>query len=148
MDFNSSEQKDRGLVLEITPLVDVVFLLLIFFLLTATFVRNPNIPINLPQASVQQASPTKRDVMVGITAEGELRYEGRPVSLDQLRAEMRHLFAREPEAMVLIQADRRARHGKVVQVMDLAKQVGFERLGIAIETASASPGEPPPPENE
>jgi biopolymer transport protein ExbD len=144
MDFSPQDKKSNGALLDITPLVDVVFLLLIFFLLTATYVRNPNIPIRLPQASVHQTTPVKRDVIVAITEEGELRYEGKAVNLDQLRARMRSLYGQTPEAMVLIQADRRARHGKVVEVMDLAKQVGFERLGIAIQTAGG--GEAPPPE--
>ena len=133
MNFSPSSGRDPGPVLEMTPLVDVVFLLLIFFLLTATFVRNPNIPIRLPHASTNQVTPQKRDLTVGITARGELRLEGRAVDLDELRAEMRRVHESAPETMVLIQADRDARHGRVVSVMDLAKQVGFERIGIAID---------------
>ncbi len=155
MDFGTPGRKNGGPVVEITPLVDVVFLLLIFFLLTATFVRNPNIPIRLPQASVHQTTPVKRDVMVGITAEGELRFEGKNIGATQLRVEMRRLFSEAPESMVLIQADRRSRHGKVVQVMDMAKQIGFERIGIAIESSpeggpaprAPGPAEPAPGTN-
>ena len=137
MDFGARKQGGTDPVIEVTPLVDVVFLLLIFFLLTATFVRNPNIPIRLPQASIHQVTPQKRDVMVGITDRGELRYEGDETTIDRLRVEMQRIHARSPETMVLIQADTRARHGKVVEVMDLAKRIGFERIGIAIETAPA-----------
>lgn len=135
MNFSSSKSRAADPVLEVTPLVDVVFLLLIFFLLTATFVRNPNIPIRLPQASVQQVSPEQRDVMVGITSGGAVRFEGEEVTMSELRVQMRQAHANAPDTMVLIQADRQSRHGKVVQVMDLAKQIGFERIGIAIETA-------------
>ena len=142
MNFTPSSNRGAGPVLEITPLIDVVFLLLIFFLLTATFVRNPNIPIRLPQASSNQVTPQKRDFMVGITAEGELRLESKAVTLPQLRTEMRKVHTTSPEAMVLIQADRDARHGKVVEVMDLAKRIGFERIGIAIESAPRDQGEP------
>lgn len=141
MDFGAGRRKDDGVVLEIAPLVDVVFLLLIFFLLTATFVRNPNIPVRLPQASIHQVTPEKRDVKVGITGRGELMYQGRETTLERLRVEMQQVHARSPETMVLIQADRDTRHGKVVEVMDLAKQVGFERIGIAIETAPPAPGD-------
>ncbi len=137
MDFRPRGKSQVGPVLELTPLVDVVFLLLIFFLLTATFVRNPNIPIDLPEASVHQTTPTKRDVRVGITSEGELRWQGRPITLDRLGSELRSLHSESPGSMVLIQADRSSRHGKVVQVMDLAKRIGFERLGIAIQTGAA-----------
>ncbi len=135
MNFTPANKQGAGPVLEITPLVDVVFLLLIFFLLTATFVRNPNIPIRLPQASVNQITPQKRDIMVGITAEEELRYQGKTVNIAQLRREMQKIHSNAPETMVLIQADRQSLHGRVVEVMNLARQVGFERLGIAVETA-------------
>jgi biopolymer transport protein ExbD len=141
VNFTPSSGRGPGHVLDITPLVDVVFLLLIFFLLTATFVRNPNIPIRLPQASSHQVTPQKRDILVGITTEGLVRYESKTVTMAQLRVEMRKIHTTAPETMVLIQADREARHGRVVEVMDLAKQIGFERIGIAIETAA-------PPEDE
>jgi len=139
MNFSDPSKRSAGLVLEVTPLVDVVFLLLIFFLLTATFVRNPNIPIRLPQASVNQIQPQKRELMVGITTEGDLRYEGKAVNFAQLRRAMQKIHTTAPETMVLIQADRQSRHGRVVEVMDLAKRVGFERIGIAIETAPSDP---------
>jgi len=138
MNFGSADKKHGEITLELTPLVDIVFLLLIFFLLTATFVRNPNIPIRLPQASIHQITPQKRDVMVGITERGQIRYEGEDTTIDQLRVEMQRIHARNPETMVLIQADTRSRHGKVVQVMDMAKQIGFERIGIAIEARTGS----------
>jgi biopolymer transport protein ExbD len=75
---------------------------------------------------------------VGITPGGEIRYEGKAVNLAQLQREMSRVHTTSPEAMVLIQADRESRHGRVVEVMDLAKQVGFERIGIAIEAKAAS----------
>jgi biopolymer transport protein ExbD len=139
MNFSAQRKNGSGPVLEVTPLVDVVFLLLIFFLLTATFVRNPNIPIRLPQASVNQITPQKRDIMVGITAAGDLQYEGKATSIESLRTAMRQIHSDAPETMVLIQADRQSRHGRVVQVMDVAKQIGFERIGIAIETSRPRP---------
>ena len=116
------------------PVMNLVCLLIPFLLLTATFVRNPNIPIRLPQASVHQVTPQKRDIMVGITDRGQVRYEGRDITLRELRGSMQRIHADAPETMVLIQADRQSRHGKVVEVMDLAKQIGFERIGIAIES--------------
>jgi biopolymer transport protein ExbD len=135
MNFGSDGRDGDGPGIDITPLVDMVFLLHIFFLLTWTFVNNPNIPIRLPQASVHQTTAVKRDLMIGITSEGELRLEGKAIDTGRLQVEMRRIFADAPESMVLIQADRMSRHGKVVQVMDMAKQIGFERIGIAIESA-------------
>jgi biopolymer transport protein ExbD len=133
MDFGARRRRADEPTIEMAPLIDCVFLLLIFFLLTATYVRNPNIPIRLPQASIHEMRPEKRDLMVGITERGEIRYEGRETTLSKLRAEMQRIHADAPESMVLIQADQRSRHGRVVEVMDLARQIGFERIGIAIE---------------
>ena len=92
-------------------------------------------PIRLPEASINTITPQKQEIMVGITTEGELRYESKNVSPAQLRREMQKIHTSSPDTMVLIQADRRSRHGRVVEVMDMAKTVGFERIGIAIETA-------------
>jgi len=133
MDFGARRRRADEPTIEMAPLIDCVFLLLIFFLLTATYVRNPNIPIRLPQASIHEMRPEKRDLMVGITERGEIRYEGRETTLSKLRAEMQRIHDDAPESMVLIQADQRSRHGRVVEVMDLARQIGFERIGIAIE---------------
>ncbi|HUT79207.1 MAG TPA: biopolymer transporter ExbD [Polyangia bacterium] len=129
--------KDRGRhnigALEVTPLVDVVFLLLIFFLLTATYVKNPNLDINLPKASLNQTANDKRDVTVAIKADGEIRYDNTEISLESLEGILRAQFAESQEAVVVIRADEGTRHGRVVEVMDLAKRVGFAKLAIAVQ---------------
>lgn len=134
MDFvGAGRRKQDEPMIDMAPLIDCVFLLLIFFLLTASYARNPNIPIRLPQASIHEMRPEKRDIMVGITDRGELRYEGHDTTLSKLRVQMQRIHSDAPESMVLIQADQRSRHGRVVEVMDMARQIGFERIGIAIE---------------
>jgi biopolymer transport protein ExbD len=126
---------NRGItVLEITPLVDVVFLLLIFFLLTATYVRNPNLDISLPKATLNQLSTQQKDLTVAITEEGEIRYDGQEISVEKLEGILRAEFAVDQESIVVVQADTDSKHGKVVEVMDLAKKIGFARLAIAVQT--------------
>jgi len=123
----------RGqLVLELTPLVDVIFQLLIFFLLTATFVKNPNFEINLPKASSKLTTNVKKDLTVVVTSDGRYKYESEEVEEDELEGIFEKEFENNPNAIILIRADTDSRHGKVVEVMDLAKKVGFTRLGIAV----------------
>ncbi len=134
----SSQRKARGaVVLEVTPLVDVVFLLLIFFLLTATYVKNPNLDIDLPEASLNQSASQKKDLDIAIREDGELRYDNRNVSMNQLEGILRAEFASNNESIVVVRADTGSRHGKVVEVMDLAKKIGFNKLAIAIQAKSA-----------
>ena len=89
-------RRDRGRrtvgALEVTPLVDIVFLLLIFFLLTATYVKNPNFEVNLPKASLNQVMNQQRDVTIAITGEGEIKYESREISMDELEGVLRAQF--------------------------------------------------------
>lgn len=131
------ERRSRGIMaLEVTPLVDIVFLLLIFFLLTATYVKNPNLDINLPKASINQVTSHKRDITIAIRKDGELRYENQEVAPEKLEGILRAEFAEDQESIVVIRADEGTRHGRVVEVMDLAKRVGFAKLAIAIRAKS------------
>ena len=120
-------------VIEVTPLVDIVFQLLIFFLLTATFVKNPNFDINLPEASSKLTSNVKEDIRIVLLKDGTIKYDNKPVKSSQIKEILEERFKTDPTAIVLIQADRETKHGKVVEVMDMAKIVGFSRLGIAVE---------------
>ncbi len=131
------EKKSKGIsALEVTPLVDIVFLLLIFFLLTATYVKNPNLDINLPKASIDQVTSHKKDITIAIKEGGDLRYDNRDVKFDKLEGILAARFAEDTELVVVIRADKGSRHGRVVEVMDLAKKVGFAKLAIAIQARS------------
>lgn len=134
MDFSPTSRPGRRgqLVLELTPLVDVIFQLLIFFLLTATFVKNPNFEINLPKASSKLTTNVKKDLTIVVTRDGRFKYEAEEVDEDELEGIFEEEFEQNPSAIILIRADTDSRHGKVVEVMDLAKKVGFTRLGIAV----------------
>ncbi len=134
MNFSPSSRLGRRgqLVLELTPLVDVIFQLLIFFLLTATFVKNPNFEINLPKASSKLTTNVKKDLTVVVTSDGRYKYESEEVDDEELETIFEKEFENNPSAIILIRADTDSRHGKVVEVMDLAKKVGFTRLGIAV----------------
>ncbi len=119
--------------INITPVVDIVFQLLIFFLLTVTYVKNPNFDIKLPEASSKLTSNVKEDIRIIILKNGTIKYNNEPINTNQLKEILQEKFKESPGSIVLIQADTDTRHGKVVEVMDMAKIVGFSRLGIAVE---------------
>ncbi|GAB4256069.1 ExbD/TolR family protein [Deferrisoma sp.] len=125
-------KKRRELVgLEITPLVDVVFLLLIFFMLSTTFVVSPGIRIDLPRARSEPVRQEVKDLRVKIDAEGTLYLGNRRASPEDLDARFAEVARANPDTLVIIEADEATRHLHVVDVMDRAKSAGLHRLAIA-----------------
>ena len=137
MNFHSKQKHRGGAVLEVTPLVDIVFILLIFFLLTATYVKNPHLDINLPQASLNKSADDRKDLEVGVKEDGEIRYNNKTVTIKELEGILRAEYASDAQSIVVIRADKSSTHGRVVDVMDLAKRVGFEKLAIAVQAKAA-----------
>ncbi len=120
----------RQAMIELTPLIDIVFQLLIFFLLTATFQNNPSFRVKLPKAKNQDVSQEPNVVVVSLSADGRYEVDGKQVDLREL--EIRLCAAAQDPATtgVNIKADEATQHLHVVRVMDLAKTCGLERLGI------------------
>ncbi len=128
MQFTS--RRPRRVGLDMTPLIDVVLMLVIFFMLTTTFVLAPGIKVDLPQGrSVQKIR--EGDAIVLITKEGNLYYQNEQTDLPALQEVLRQTQQQQPGVRLIIKADTQARHGRVVEVMDMAKGVGIERLAIA-----------------
>lgn len=120
--------------LDLTPLIDVIFQLLIFFLLTASFITMPNLGVELPKAASKATNSQQRDLMVVVTRDGKVQLDNDTVSIGELARRLKKVYKERPKSRVLIQADRKAYHGKVVKVMDVAKTIGFRRLGVAIQS--------------
>lgn len=137
MQFSSGRR--RRVTLDMTPLIDVVLMLVIFFMLTTTFVLAPGIRVDLPQGrSVQRVH--EGDAIVIVTQEGTLYYRDEKIDLKALQAALQQAQQEQPGLRLVIKADQNARHGRVVEVMDMAKGVGIERLAIA--TAPKKTSEP------
>ena len=118
--------------LDMTPLVDVVFLLLIFFMLSTSLSVNPGIKIDLPKSSAEQVKKKKTTLRVAIEAGGRIFLEGKKLSLDQLRDKFAAVGKSSgDDALVVIEADKKVYHGLVVKVMDAAKTSGLNKLAIA-----------------
>ncbi|MBI3179249.1 MAG: biopolymer transporter ExbD [Deltaproteobacteria bacterium] len=133
MDFSPRRRRRTQSAIDLTPVIDIVFNLLIFFLVTTTFVQNPGIEVDLPKATSAQVDPKAEHVIIAVTSDGRYVHEGKAVSLDELEARLKEHHKQRADAMVIIQADTSTPHGKVVEVMDAARRVGFAQLAIATE---------------
>lgn len=123
--------------IDLTPMIDVVFLLLIFFMISTTFIENPGLQIDLPDSSVETRSTEEKEVQVYLTAAGEIYLERQPVSMQELSDSLIDYQAAAKNMTFLLMADKEALHGKVIALMDLAKTVGFGKLAIATDKKEA-----------
>ncbi|PLX83368.1 MAG: biopolymer transporter ExbD [Desulfuromonas sp.] len=124
---------------ELTPMVDVVFLLLIFFMISTTFIETPGISVKLPEAGAQALPKEPEEIKVYLSREGGIYLQDQKVSLVEFRARLAEAGERAAGTTFLLLADREARHGKVVELMDAAQQAGFGKLAIATEAGSRQP---------
>jgi len=109
----------------------MVFLLLIFFMLSTTFIVTPGIKVNLPKSSAEKVAREKKEVRVVVTRDNKIFLERRLVTLTELEQRFRQAAKKDPQILVIIQADTKSFHGRVVEVMDAAKMAGLNRLAIA-----------------
>ena len=126
-------ERKAPVTLDLTPLIDCIFQLLVFFMLTASFIATPAMGVDLPKASSKVSSSQRKDLKVVVTRTGQIQFERQTLNTKQLMSRLQQIFKKRPNARVLIQADRKSYHGTVVKVMDIAKTIGFRRLGVAIQ---------------
>jgi biopolymer transport protein ExbD len=125
------EHASEGRSIDLTPMIDVVFLLLIFFLLTSIFAR-PSIPLDLPEAETAQ-NERSPDIAVAIRKDGGVHFEGRNVSLPELRSALEQAYRKSNDGKISLVSDKGVPFGKVVEVMDVAKSAGAERISVIAE---------------
>ncbi len=116
--------------LNIAPLIDMVFILLIFFLVTTSFVKETGVDIDRPAASTAVSSE-KTNILVGITRENQVFMDKREIDIRAVRAHVERSLAENPEAGVVIVADRESQTGVVIKVMDGCKMAGAKAVSIA-----------------
>jgi biopolymer transport protein ExbD len=118
--------------INITPMLDIVFIMLIFFIVTATFVRETGIDVTRPDAQTAQQQQ-RPPILIAISAEGEIWFDRRRIDIRAVRANVERALAENPEGGVVILADREARTGLLVEVMDEARLAGAPSVSIASE---------------
>ena len=130
-------KRSRNVELNVTSLVDVLFLLLIFFMLTSTFKHAGELELNLPESSTARpagAGSASASVDLVLTAKGTLMLDGAPVTFETLPDRLRALRKRRPEAQVMIEAETSVQHGQVVRLLDAVRTAGFAGVGIGATT--------------
>ena len=117
---------------DLTPMLDVVFIMLIFFIVTASFVKESGIDVNRPDAATATLKP-RENILVAITPSGQIWIDKRQIDVRALRANLERLHAENPQGAVVIQADTESKNGLLVAVMDAAKLAKIENVSIAAE---------------
>lgn len=131
MKFKRHMKLEHGLKqIDIAPLIDVVLLMLLFFMLTSVFVIQPGIKINLPKAVTSQAVKFQ-NVEIVISAENVIYYNDKVVTLQELKKIFQQVNA--DNCSVLIKADRRASLGRIVEIWDLLRGFGLAQVNIATD---------------
>jgi biopolymer transport protein ExbD len=125
---NSSQVEEAGI--DLTPMLDVVFIMLIFFIVTTSFVKESGIDVNRPTASTAETKE-KASILVAINENGDVWLDKRKVDIRSVRANIERMRAEAPEGSVVIQADKLSKTGILVQVMDQVRLAGVTNISIA-----------------
>ena len=125
---SSEDESDINL----TPMLDVVFIMLIFFIVTATFIKQAGIDVTRPDASAVEPKPLV-SVLIAIGSNGEIWIDNNNVDAAGVRAHIERLRAENPKGGVVIQADQEATYEKLKAVLDAARSLGIRDVAISIE---------------
>ena len=118
--------------INITPMLDVVFILLIFFIVTANFIKEPGLKVNRPDS--ETAEPTENAaILIAVGNAGEIYMDGRRIDKRQVKANVVRLLAENPQGSVVIQADEKATADTIMAVMDGAREAGVYNISLASE---------------
>ena len=123
-------REDEEAEINITPMLDVVFIMLIFFIVTASFVKESGIDVNRPDAATATVKE-RGNILVAITDTNQIWIDRRQVDPRSVRANIERLHAENPQGAVVIQADENSKNGLLVQVMDASRQAGGFNVSIA-----------------
>jgi biopolymer transport protein ExbD len=133
MRFRKHVEFEHGLKqIDIAPLIDIIFLLLIFFMLTSSFILQPGIPVKLSKAVTSEALRQGRSLVINLTIEGKIYCNGQEIKPSQALKSLLTRAAQQNSA-VLIKADQRASLGKVVEIWDMARETGVAVINIATD---------------
>lgn len=122
--------REEDTQIDMTPMLDIVFIMLIFFIVTTSFVKESGISVNRPQADTAERQE-RGNILIAIKPSGEIWMDKRPVDVAAVRANVERLHAQNPEGAVVIVADKASQNGVLVQVMDQVRLAGIENVSLA-----------------
>ncbi|MBT8063032.1 MAG: biopolymer transporter ExbD [Xanthomonadales bacterium] len=129
--FNQTQQEEESEI-NITPMLDVVFIMLIFFIVTATFVKEAGIDVNRPDAATA-VKQEKANILIAIGPNNDIWIDRRQVDIRSVRPNIERLHAENPQGTVVIQADKESKTDTLIQVMDASRQAGVYNVSIAAQ---------------
>lgn len=123
---------DEEAQIDLTPMLDVVFIMLIFFIVTASFIKEAGVEVNRPEAST--ADPKENvNILIAVTANDEVWMDGRRIDVRAVRANVERMHAENPKGAVVIQADNESTTETVVAVLDASREAGVLDVSLATE---------------
>lgn len=131
MNFVEEILPDESVDINITPLIDIVFLLLIFFMISTTFAESHAIKVKLPAAGTSTVESSVKDITVSIKEDGGVFFEDKEISIPVLKQKMEDGLKSNPKIALIVRADKKVEHGKVVGVLDIAKRTGIQKIAVA-----------------
>ena len=129
--FNQAQQEEESEI-NITPMLDVVFIMLIFFIVTATFVKEAGIDVNRPDAATA-VKKEKANILIAIGPNNDIWIDRRQIDVRSVRPNIERLHAENPQGSVVIQADKESKTETLIQVMDASRQAGVYNVSIAAQ---------------
>ena len=124
------QQQEEGEI-DLTPMLDVVFIMLIFFIVTATFVKEIGLDVNSPDKNENVKDADKQSIVVQVTSRDRIKIRGRNVDFRAVRANIERLHAESPEAPVVVQPHPDSTTETMIHIMDSARQAGVYNVSIA-----------------
>ncbi|WDE00191.1 MULTISPECIES: ExbD/TolR family protein [Thalassomonas] len=128
------QEQEENEEINMTPMLDVVFILLIFFIVTASFVKEAGIEVNRPEAATA-VKKERANILVAISDKGEIWINKRRIDIRAVQANIERLKAENPQGTVVIQADKKATTDVLIKVMDSARAAGVFDVSIAAQEA-------------
>jgi len=123
-------KSDEDTDLDMTPMMDIVFIMLIFFIVTTSFTKESGIEINRPGAQTAERQQ-QGNILVAISADNQIWIDKREIDVRAVRANIERLHAENPEGAVIVQADKNSRNGILVQVIDQVRLAGVNNVSLA-----------------
>ena len=128
----TSVSADDESEVNITPLIDIVFIMLIFFIVTATFVKEAGIDVNKPDAPTAEVKK-KANILIAIDANNNIWLDRRKIDIRSVIPNIKRLRSENPQGSVVLQADEESKNKMLVEVMDAARQAGVVNIALAAE---------------
>ena len=126
----SQTSSDQESQIELTPMLDVVFIMLIFFIVTTSFVKESGIEVSRPNADTAEKQE-RASIFIAIDSEGRIFLQKRKIEIEAVRANIEKLHAESPEGSVVIQADKQSETGILIKVMDQIRLAGVQNISVA-----------------